>query len=38
LLDQAEEVAVRAVDTLLAAGLEEAMSQYNGIDLREKEN
>ena len=38
LLDQAEDVAVKAVDTLLAAGIEEAMSQYNGIDLRVKEN
>jgi PTH1 family peptidyl-tRNA hydrolase len=38
LLDQAEEVAVNAVDTLVAAGIDEAMSQYNGIDLREKEN
>jgi PTH1 family peptidyl-tRNA hydrolase len=38
LLDQAEEVAVKAVDTLVAAGIAEAMSQYNGIDLREKEN
>jgi PTH1 family peptidyl-tRNA hydrolase len=38
LLDQAEEVAVKAVDTLVAAGIDEAMSQYNGIDLREKEN
>ena len=38
LLDQAEEVAVKAVDTLVTAGIGEAMSQYNGIDLREKEN
>jgi PTH1 family peptidyl-tRNA hydrolase len=38
LLDQAEEVAVKAVDTLITAGIDEAMSQYNGIDLREKEN
>ena len=37
LLDQAEEVAVKAVDTLVTAGIDEAMSQYNGIDLREKE-
>src|SRR5262249_31530000 len=37
-LEQAEEVAVKAVDTLIAAGIDEAMSQYNGIDLREKEN
>src|SRR5215471_15272897 len=38
LLDQAEEIAAKAVDTLIAAGIAEAMSQYNGIDLREKEN
>ena len=38
LLEQAEEVAVKAVDALIAAGIDEAMSQYNGIDLREKEN
>jgi peptidyl-tRNA hydrolase, PTH1 family len=38
LLEQAEEVAVKAVDTLITAGIDEAMAQYNGIDLREKEN
>ena len=38
LLEEAEEVAVKAVDTLIASGIGEAMSQYNGIDLREKEN
>ena len=38
LLDQAEDVAVKAVDTVLTAGIEQAMSQYNGIDLRVKEN
>ena len=38
LLDETEEVAVKAVDTLIAAGIEQAMSEYNGIDLREKEN
>jgi PTH1 family peptidyl-tRNA hydrolase len=38
LLDQAEEIAAKAVDTLITAGIAEAMSQYNGIDLREKEN
>ena len=38
LLEQAEEVAVKAVNTLIAAGIDEAMSLYNGIDLREKEN
>ncbi len=38
MLDQAKDVAVKAVDTLLTAGIDEAMSRYNGIDLREKEN
>ena len=38
LLDRAEDVTVKAVDILLTAGIDEAMSQYNGIDLREKEN
>jgi PTH1 family peptidyl-tRNA hydrolase len=38
LLEEAEEVAVKAVDTLISAGIDEAMAQYNGIDLREKEN
>jgi PTH1 family peptidyl-tRNA hydrolase len=38
LLDEAEELAVKAVDTLIAAGIEQAMLEYNGIDLREKEN
>jgi len=38
LLEEAEEIAVKAVDTLISAGIDEAMSQYNGIDLREKEN
>jgi len=38
LLDQAEEVAVKAVATLIGEGIDEAMSQYNGIDLRKKEN
>jgi peptidyl-tRNA hydrolase, PTH1 family len=37
LLDQAEEVAVKAVDTLVAEGIEKAMAVYNGIDLREEE-
>jgi PTH1 family peptidyl-tRNA hydrolase len=35
LLEQAEEIAVRAVETLIANGLEKAMAEYNGIDLRE---
>jgi len=38
LLDQAEEVAVNAVDTLIGEGIDRAMAQYNGIDLRKKEN
>jgi PTH1 family peptidyl-tRNA hydrolase len=38
LLEQAEEIAVKAVDTLIAEGLNKAMAEYNGIDLREKEN
>ena len=36
LLDQAEDLAVKAVVTLIAEGVERAMSQYNGLDLREK--
>jgi PTH1 family peptidyl-tRNA hydrolase len=38
LLDQAEEVAAKAVETLIGEGVDEAMAQYNGIDLREKES
>jgi PTH1 family peptidyl-tRNA hydrolase len=37
LLSQAEEIAVRAVETLVADGIEKAMAVYNGIDLREEE-
>jgi PTH1 family peptidyl-tRNA hydrolase len=37
LLDQAEEIAVKAVDDLIADGIEKAMAAYNGIDLRETE-
>jgi len=37
LLDQAEEVAVKAVEDLIAEGIEKAMAVYNGIDLRETE-
>ena len=33
-LDQTEEVAVKAVETLIADGIEKAMAEYNGIDLR----
>jgi PTH1 family peptidyl-tRNA hydrolase len=36
LLVQTEELAVKAVETLIAAGLEQAMAEYNGIDLREE--
>ena len=34
LLDRGEEIAARAVVTLVAEGVEKAMSQYNGLDLR----
>jgi len=37
LLVQAEEIAAKAVDTLIADGIEKAMAAYNGIDLREEE-
>ena len=35
LLDQTEDIAVRAVETLIAEGIDKAMAEYNGIDLRE---
>jgi peptidyl-tRNA hydrolase, PTH1 family len=35
MLEQTEEIAVRAVETLIAQGIEKAMAAYNGIDLRE---
>jgi peptidyl-tRNA hydrolase, PTH1 family len=38
LMNQAEDVAANAVVTLIAEGVEKAMSQYNGLDLRQKEN
>jgi len=38
LLQQAEEVTGRAVETLISEGIDEAMRRYNGIDLREEEN
>ncbi len=40
LLDQTEELAIKAIETLIAEGLEKAMAEYNGVDLREesKEN
>ena len=34
LLGRSEEIAARAVVTLIAEGVEKAMSQYNGLDLR----
>jgi PTH1 family peptidyl-tRNA hydrolase len=37
LLIQAEEVAGKAVETLVADGIEKAMAAYNGIDLRREE-
>src|SRR5262244_2132375 len=33
LLDQTEEIAIRAVETLIAEGIEKAMAAFNGIDL-----
>src|SRR5206468_5083415 len=33
LLDRGEEIAARAVVTLVAEGVEKAMSQYNGMDM-----
>jgi peptidyl-tRNA hydrolase, PTH1 family len=40
LLGQAENLAIKAVGTLIADGIDKAMGEYNGIDLREqaKEN
>jgi peptidyl-tRNA hydrolase, PTH1 family len=38
LLDQAEEIAARAIETLIADGIEKAMADYNGIDLRENKD
>ena len=35
LLDRAEDLAAKAVETLIAGGLEKAMAEYNGVDLRE---
>jgi PTH1 family peptidyl-tRNA hydrolase len=34
LLDRAEDLAAKAVETLIAGGLEKAMADYNGLDLR----
>lgn len=36
LLDEAEDIAVRAVGSLVEEGIEKAMAKYNGIDLREE--
>jgi PTH1 family peptidyl-tRNA hydrolase len=36
LLDQTEDLAVKAVETMIADGLERAMAEYNGVDLREE--
>jgi len=35
LLEQSEDLAARAVETLMNAGIERAMAEYNGIDLRQ---
>jgi len=35
LLGQTEEIAAKAVETLISQGIEKAMAEYNGIDLRE---
>ena len=35
LLDQTEEIAAKAVESLLTHGIEKAIAAYNGIDLRE---
>ena len=37
MLEQAEGIAEKAVETLVAEGIEKAMAAYNGIDLREEE-
>jgi len=38
LLDQTEEIAIKAVETLIAEGIEKAMAEYNGVDLRESKD
>jgi PTH1 family peptidyl-tRNA hydrolase len=35
LLDQTEDLAAKAVETLIGDGIDRAMAAYNGIDLRE---
>ncbi len=37
LLGQVEEIAEKAVETLVGEGIEKAMAAYNGVDLREEE-
>lgn len=37
ILERAEELAARAVESLLADGIEKSMATYNGIDLSEEE-
>jgi hypothetical protein len=34
MLGQAEELAAKAVETLISSGIEKAMAEFNGIDLR----
>jgi peptidyl-tRNA hydrolase, PTH1 family len=36
-LDQTEDIAVKAVGTLITEGIDKAMAEYNGVDLREEE-
>ena len=35
LLDPTEEIAIKAVETLIAEGIDRSMAEYNGVDLRE---
>ncbi len=37
-LDETEEIAAKAVESLLAEGIEKAMAAFNGIDLRKTED
>jgi peptidyl-tRNA hydrolase, PTH1 family len=36
ILNETEDVAVKAIETLIAQGLDKAMAEYNGMDLREE--
>ena len=36
LLDETEDVAVKAIETLIAQGIDKTMAEYNGMDLREE--